>query len=171
MGSSDAVLAQWEKIKTAERKKAGKQTRSALDHIPSHLPALMRAEKLQKKAVKAGLVASGEPAKALRQAIRDWTRKKDRKTRAGALSVPERTVRTPAARFAFIVAFKAVLVLPGTVAAVLPEMAVAKPIAASSVTGHSCSQMPQPMHSAGSTYGRRNVMGLPSRFVIVTSRE
>lgn len=52
---SDAVLVQWEKIKADERKKAGKQTRSALDHVPAHLPALLRSEKLLKKAVKAGL--------------------------------------------------------------------------------------------------------------------
>ena len=85
LSNSDTVLAQWEKIKADERKNAGKQTRSALDHIPPHLPALMRAEKLHKKAVKAGLVASGEQTKALKQAIRDLTRKKDRKARAKAL--------------------------------------------------------------------------------------
>lgn len=55
LGDSDAVLAQWEKIKADERKKAGKQTCSVLDHVPAHLPALLRSEKLLKKAVKAGL--------------------------------------------------------------------------------------------------------------------
>jgi len=55
LGSSDAVLAQWESIKTDERRKAGKRTRSALDHIPAHLPALLRSEKLLKRAAKAGL--------------------------------------------------------------------------------------------------------------------
>lgn len=55
LGSSDAVLAQWESIKTGERKKAGKKTGSVLDHVPKHLPALMRSEKLLKKAAKAGL--------------------------------------------------------------------------------------------------------------------
>ena len=55
LGDSGAVLAQWERIKTDERKKAGKRTRSSLDHIPAHLPALLRSEKLLKKAAKAGL--------------------------------------------------------------------------------------------------------------------
>ncbi len=55
LSNSDMVLAQWEKIKVGERQRVGKKTRSALDHIPSHLPALMRAEKLLKKAAKAGL--------------------------------------------------------------------------------------------------------------------
>jgi XTP/dITP diphosphohydrolase len=52
----EAVWTQWEKIKRAE--KAGtKQARpSALDGIPRHLPALLRAEKLIKKARKAGLL-------------------------------------------------------------------------------------------------------------------
>ncbi len=53
--SSDAVLVQWEKIKLEERKKSGLDHKSALDGVPKHLPALMRAEKLQKKAAKAGL--------------------------------------------------------------------------------------------------------------------
>jgi uncharacterized protein YabN with tetrapyrrole methylase and pyrophosphatase domain len=52
---SDAVLTQWESIKKAERHKAGKRTRSVLDHVPKHLPALMRAEKMLKRAAKAGL--------------------------------------------------------------------------------------------------------------------
>lgn len=55
LGTSDAVLVQWEKIKKEERAKAGKETRSALDHIPAHLPALLRSEKLLKRAAKAGL--------------------------------------------------------------------------------------------------------------------
>lgn len=68
LGDSDAVLTQWEQIKKDERHKAGKRTKSALDHIPRHLPALMRAEKLLKRAAKAGLHPDrgSKPAKKLR---------------------------------------------------------------------------------------------------------
>jgi ATP diphosphatase len=52
---AEAVLSQWEKIKKDERKKAGQAHHSALDGVPKHLPALIRAEKLQRKAIKAGL--------------------------------------------------------------------------------------------------------------------
>jgi XTP/dITP diphosphohydrolase len=51
----DAVWAQWEKIKRAEKKGTKHERTSALDGIPAHLPALLRAEKLVKKARKAGL--------------------------------------------------------------------------------------------------------------------
>ena len=54
LADSDAVLKQWDKIKQEERKKAGKPEHSLLDGVPGHLPALIRAEKLQKKAAKAG---------------------------------------------------------------------------------------------------------------------
>jgi len=51
-----AVWAQWDQIKKAE--KAGSRTprHSALDGIPKHLPALLRTEKLVKKARKAALL-------------------------------------------------------------------------------------------------------------------
>ncbi len=52
----DAVWAQWEKIKHAEKKGTVHDRPSALDGIPRHLPALLRAEKLVKKARKASLV-------------------------------------------------------------------------------------------------------------------
>ena len=51
----DAVWAQWDKIKQAEKKGTRHERPSALDGIPRHLPALLRAEKLLKKARKAGL--------------------------------------------------------------------------------------------------------------------
>lgn len=54
----DAVWAQWEKIKHAEKKGTVHDRPSALDGIPRHLPALLRAEKLVKKARKASLVKS-----------------------------------------------------------------------------------------------------------------
>jgi MazG family protein len=52
----DAVWAQWEQIKRAEKKGTHRERTSALDGIPRHLPALMRAEKLIKKARKAELL-------------------------------------------------------------------------------------------------------------------
>ena len=52
----DAVWAQWEQIKHAERKGTKHERPSSLDGIPKHLPALMRAEKLVKKARKAKLI-------------------------------------------------------------------------------------------------------------------
>jgi MazG family protein len=61
----DEVWANWEKIKHAEKKGTLHERPSALDGIPKHLPALLRAEKLVKKARKAGLVNdSVEPCSA-----------------------------------------------------------------------------------------------------------
>ena len=51
----DQVWANWEKIKTAEKHGTRHERPSAFDGIPKHLPALMRAEKLTKKARKAKL--------------------------------------------------------------------------------------------------------------------
>lgn len=53
----DAVWAQWEQIKKAEKQGTKHDRPSALDGIPKHLPALLRAEKLVKKARKAKLLA------------------------------------------------------------------------------------------------------------------
>src|SRR5881409_248429 len=52
----DEVWANWEKIKHAEKKGTHRERASALDGIPKHLPALLRAEKLVKKARKAHLL-------------------------------------------------------------------------------------------------------------------
>ena len=52
----DAVWAQWEQIKNAEKQGTKHERPSALDGIPTHLPALLRAEKLVKKARKAKLL-------------------------------------------------------------------------------------------------------------------
>lgn len=54
----DEVWANWEKIKHAEKQGTRHERPSALDGIPKHLPALLRAEKLVKKARKADLVAA-----------------------------------------------------------------------------------------------------------------
>src|SRR5687768_9865526 len=51
----DEVWANWEKIKRAEKHGTKHERPSALDGIPKHLPALLRAEKLVKKARKAHL--------------------------------------------------------------------------------------------------------------------
>ena len=52
----DAVWAQWDKIKRAEKAGTKHERSSALDGVPRHLPALLRAEKLVKKARKAGFL-------------------------------------------------------------------------------------------------------------------
>ena len=49
---SDAVLERWDEIKRAE--KAGAVVESVLDGVPGSLAALMRAQKVQKKAAKIG---------------------------------------------------------------------------------------------------------------------
>jgi len=52
------VWANWDKIKKAEKHGTKHARHSALDGIPKHLPALMRAEKLVKKARKVNLLDS-----------------------------------------------------------------------------------------------------------------
>lgn len=54
----DEVWANWEKIKRAEKHGTRHARPSALDGIPKHLPALLRAEKLVKKARRAKLVTN-----------------------------------------------------------------------------------------------------------------
>ncbi|HUA37701.1 MAG TPA: MazG family protein [Candidatus Sulfopaludibacter sp.] len=55
----DEVWANWEKIKHTEKKGTRHERVSAFDGIPKHLPALLRAEKLVKKARKTKLLADG----------------------------------------------------------------------------------------------------------------
>jgi uncharacterized protein YabN with tetrapyrrole methylase and pyrophosphatase domain len=55
----DEVWTNWEKIKKAEKHGTKHARHSALDGIPKHLPALLRAEKLLKKARKAKILAEG----------------------------------------------------------------------------------------------------------------
>jgi len=61
----DQVWANWEKIKRAEKHGTRHARPSALDGIPKHLPALLRAAKLVKKAHKATLLttAAGRPVR------------------------------------------------------------------------------------------------------------
>jgi MazG family protein len=55
----DQVWANWERIKRAEKQGTRRERPSALDGVPRHLPGLLRAQKLVKKATKAGLIAEG----------------------------------------------------------------------------------------------------------------
>jgi len=59
----DEVWANWEKIKKAEKHGTKHARHSALDGIPKHLPALLRAEKLVKKARKAKVLADSHDSK------------------------------------------------------------------------------------------------------------
>lgn len=54
----DAVWAQWDQIKKAEKHGTHRERTSAFDGVPKHLPALMRAEKLVKKARKTKLITT-----------------------------------------------------------------------------------------------------------------
>jgi MazG family protein len=59
----DEVWANWEKIKKTEKHGTKHARLSALDGIPKHLPALLRAEKLLKKARKAKVLVDGHNLK------------------------------------------------------------------------------------------------------------
>jgi len=65
----DQVWANWEKIKQAEKHGTRHSRPSALDGIPKHLPALLRVEKLVKKARRAKLVQSTPRARLSRSAL------------------------------------------------------------------------------------------------------
>ncbi|MGA3170374.1 MAG: nucleoside triphosphate pyrophosphohydrolase [Chthoniobacteraceae bacterium] len=55
LADSDAVLKQWDEIKRVERESKGAPANaSALDGVSAALPALMRAEKVQKRAARVG---------------------------------------------------------------------------------------------------------------------
>lgn len=58
VSNTDEVWANWEKIKRAEKAGSAKERTSALDGIPARLPALMKAQKLVKKARQAGLTTT-----------------------------------------------------------------------------------------------------------------
>ena len=49
-----AVKANWEAIKADEKRRAGRGASSLLDDVPAGMPALVRAQKLQKRAAKVG---------------------------------------------------------------------------------------------------------------------
>jgi tetrapyrrole methylase family protein / MazG family protein len=64
----DQVWVNWEKIKRAEKHGTRHARPSALDGIPKHLPALLRAEKLVKKARRSKLVTETPKAHKLSRA-------------------------------------------------------------------------------------------------------
>ena len=66
--TAEAVLAQWDHLKRAEKKGTRHERPSALDGIPRHLPALLRAEKLVKKASKAKLLQHSSKVRQLPRA-------------------------------------------------------------------------------------------------------
>lgn len=55
----DEVWVQWEKIKRTEKVGTRNERMSVFDGIPRHLPALMRAQEVAKKARKNGLLSKG----------------------------------------------------------------------------------------------------------------
>jgi XTP/dITP diphosphohydrolase len=61
----DQVWANWEKIKRAEKHGTRHARSSALDGVPRHLPALLRVEKLLKKAQRAKLAQPERPKRRL----------------------------------------------------------------------------------------------------------
>jgi len=63
------VWANWEKIKAAEKRGTRHERPSALDGIPRRLPALMRAEKLMKKARKARLIGPAKKSRLTKDAL------------------------------------------------------------------------------------------------------
>ena len=63
----DAVWAQWEKIKRAEKAGTANERKSVFDGIPRHLPALMRAHEMVKKGRKQGLMPKGHRTYGKRQ--------------------------------------------------------------------------------------------------------
>ncbi len=71
----DEVWVNWEKIKKAEKHGTKHARHSALDGIPKHLPALLRAEKLAKKAKKAGLISPMDAARVLNKSAGLFKRK------------------------------------------------------------------------------------------------
>jgi uncharacterized protein YabN with tetrapyrrole methylase and pyrophosphatase domain len=58
--TADAVLAQWEQLKRAEKHGTRHARPSALDGIPKHLPALLRAHQLVKKARRSQLTDASQ---------------------------------------------------------------------------------------------------------------
>ena len=65
----DEVWANWDKIKAAEKKGTRHERPSALDGISKGLPALMRAEKLLKKARKANLISNAAKPRVSKAAL------------------------------------------------------------------------------------------------------
>ena len=71
----DEVWANWEKIKRAEKHGTHRARPSALDGIPKHLPALLRAEKLVKKARKARILSAADTIRLLSRSADSYAKK------------------------------------------------------------------------------------------------
>ena len=54
VADAEEVVGLWERVKVGEKEHAPEKRTSALDGVPMHCPALIQAEKLQKKAAKLG---------------------------------------------------------------------------------------------------------------------
>ena len=67
----DAVLSNWEKIKRSEKVGTKHERPSVFDGIPRHLPALLKAEKLVKKARKAKLMTAAATKASRARVARD----------------------------------------------------------------------------------------------------
>jgi uncharacterized protein YabN with tetrapyrrole methylase and pyrophosphatase domain len=65
----DEVWTNWEQIKRAEKDGTQRARSSVLDGIPRHLPALLKSEKLVKKARKHGLMRRSRPGRLNRRAL------------------------------------------------------------------------------------------------------
>jgi len=82
LGDSDAVLKQWDEIKRAERESKGAPAdASVLDGVSAALPALMRAEKVQKRAARVGF--DWEELHAVVEKIREEVAEVEEEIRAG----------------------------------------------------------------------------------------
>ena len=82
LGDSDAVLKQWDEIKKAERESKGAPAdASALEGVSAALPALMRAEKMQKRAARVGF--DWEELHAVVEKIREEVAEVEAEIRAG----------------------------------------------------------------------------------------
>ena len=73
----------WDEIK--RREKGQKTPYEELDSVARSLPALWRAEKLQSKARKAGLISDEDPVPALKKAIRDIENSENKEAALGEL--------------------------------------------------------------------------------------
>jgi nucleoside triphosphate diphosphatase len=82
LGDSEAVLKQWDEIKKMERESKGAPANaSALDGVSAALPALMRAEKMQKRAARVGF--DWEHAAAVVDKIREEVAEVEEEIRRG----------------------------------------------------------------------------------------
>ena len=74
---SAGVLTQWDRLKQEEKAREGRGRQSVFDGVPHALPALLRAEKVWKRARRAGLLPDKEP-----QAAPAWSRRVEGEPRA-----------------------------------------------------------------------------------------